>query len=314
MQKQTTLNVSINYFCNQKCFFCVDNNKQFLNFLKKDTDKKIYKILDNWIWKFENLVFTSWEPTLNKNFHHYIKYAKDIWYKKISLITNWSTLHIKEIRDKILNYWLNEIIVSIHWIWWLHDNIVWVKWSFKKILRWLYQLIKDNNGRIKIWVSYVLNWLNIIQYIKYIYLFESLWVNQIIINALRPEWFSWWDVYWKCFFRYNDFIELNKKLSVESINKINIMLGENKLVFTDFPMCVLYDSWFYSNLDWTVELRITYYWKNKKDEGSEVHDNNNYWKKFITECINCKLNNSCEWIYINYLNIFWKNWIKYIKK
>jgi molybdenum cofactor biosynthesis enzyme MoaA len=47
MEKRLALNVSINYFCNQKCFFCVDDNKDFLSFLKNDIDKKVFDAISD---------------------------------------------------------------------------------------------------------------------------------------------------------------------------------------------------------------------------------------------------------------------------
>lgn len=309
MEKKIAFNVSINHFCNQKCFFCIDDTRQFLNFLKTDTDKKIFTLIDSWIWKFENIVFTSWEPTLNKNFHKYIDHAKKNWFENIALITNWSTLDDLEVRKKILEYGLDEVIVSVHGIWEMHDKMTWVKWSFQKLFRWFYELIKENNWRVKISMSFVLNSANYKQYSKYIELFIWIWVDQIIINALRPEWLSWWDKYKKYFIDYTEFIKFNQKLSSKEKNLINSLIEDNRLVFTDFPTCVIHNSWLKTNLIGTVELRVTHYWLDKDEDGVEQYDNNNCWKKHIEKCNECLFKNNCEWINVTYLNLFWEKWI-----
>lgn len=313
MEKRLALNVSINYFCNQKCFFCVDNNKSFLNFLKNDIDKKVFDAISNWIGLYENIVFTSGEPTLNKNFWEYIKYAKKSAYKNISMISNWSTLNDENIRKRILDSWLDEIIISIHWLWILHDIMVWVKWRFDKLIKGLVKFIDENNKKVKISLSFVMTKQNYKFLSKYIYFFDKLWINQIIINTLRPEWYAWWENFKKYFFSYLDFILYINSLTEKEKNNINKLIKEKKLILVDILPCILKQS----NLDisWigNVELRITKSWENFSDNWSEMFDNNNTWKKYIKECFKCSEQNNCEWIYINYINAFWENWILAIK-
>lgn len=329
MEKNLALNITTNYFCNQKCFFCIDNKKNHLNFLKLDIDKKIYKMIDDWKDLYEKIVFTSWEPTLNKNFWKYIIYSKEKWYKNISLITNWSTLELKSIRKKILKSWLDEIVISIHWIWELHNKIVWVKWAFASVLKWLYSLMNEKNNNLKINLSFVLNILNFKYFYKYIYFFSNLWVNKIIINLLRPEWYSSWSNFSKFFFPYSDFIKLSNNFNKEELYFINNLIKNDKLVLIDMLYCILNQSWIDLKWVWLVEIRETfatenwvdwnflYYWEdcNRTYENIDwkIMDNNNNNKIFINKCNNCLLKYKCEGIYKNYINNYWDNGINPVK-
>ena len=328
MEKKLVLNITTNYFCNQKCFFCVDNTKNHLKFLKSDIDKRIYKMIDDWKDLYEKIVFTSWEPTLNKNFWKYIEYSKEKWYKNISLITNGSTLELGLIRKKILKSWLDEIIISIHWIWELHNKIVWVEWAFSSVLKWLHSLMKEKNNNLKINLSFVLNVLNIKFFYKYIFFFSNLWVNQIFINFLRPEWFSSWLNFSHYFFPYSDFIKLCNNFSNEELDFVNNLIDNNKLVLIDVLYCTLKQSWIKFKWLWLVELRETFANENLEEQNSlywddnyntcehidwRIIDNNINIKIYLNKCDICLFKYKCEWIYRCYINSYWDNWIKPIK-
>lgn len=328
MKKKSALNITTNYFCNQKCFFCVDDTKSHLSFLKKDIDTKIYNMIKNWVWIHENIVFTSWEPTLNPNFWKYIQYAKELNYKNITLITNWSTLNDIEIRKKILYFWLDEIVISIHWLWKLHDKSVWVNWAFDKTIRGLYSLLKEKDKNLKVSLSFVLNKMNYRNFNKYITFFFNLWVNQIIINSLRAEGFSAGSNFPFFYFSYTDFIKKCSLLKSEELNHINKLISDKQLVLIDMLPCVLKQSWISIDGIGTVEIRETFssdnsldrselYWKDEyrtyKNEKWRIIDNNNSNKVFIEKCYSCIEKNNCEWIYRDYIDNFWDNGIKPIK-
>jgi len=326
MKKKLTLNITTNYFCNQKCFFCIDNDKQHLTFLKKDINKKIYDMIKNWVWEYENIVFTSWEPTLNKNFGNYIRYAKKLWYKEIWLITNGSLLYLKEVRDEILFSGLDNLVVSIHWLWKIHDKMVGINWIFNIVLKWLLLLLKEKiklSNLINIQLSFVMNKFNFEIYYKYINYFFKIWINKIIINTLRPEWYSSWKKYRNFFFSYNDFINFNKNLKKEQLKLLNSFILSRKLVITDMLPCVMYQSWLRIKWMWSVEIRKSFSSENKKNwfndlktydkiEKNELIDDNTLIKTHIYKCYKCKFKNNCEWIYIDYLLNFWDDWIKKI--
>ena len=328
MKKRLALNITTNYFCNQKCFFCVDDIKSHLVFLKKDIDKKIFNMIKWWIWTHENIVFTSWEPTLNSNFWKYIKYAKKLWYKDISLISNGSTLINNKVRYNIINSWLDEIVISIHWLWKVHDKNVWINWMFEKTLRWLYYLLKERNNSLKVSLSFVLNKSNYRIFYKYISFFFNLWVDQIIVNFLRAEWFSAWLNYWLFYFKYTDFINYCLSLNKEEINFINKYINNRKLVLIDILPCILNQTWISVVWVWTVEIRETFssdnwsdptklFWKDEyrtyENKDWKLIDNNNNNKVYIDKCSTCTMKIVCEWIYRDYIDNFWDNGIQPIK-
>lgn len=300
--KNRVLNIPVNYYCNQKCIFCSEWDKKDFGFLRNNPEKYIKKLIEDWKWKYKKIVFTSWEPTLVKNFFDYVDYARSCWYEKISLITNWTTLLDDNIRSKIIEK-LDEITVSIHWSCSkIHDMLVWVNWNFSKAIKWVSKLFEERNSSLNILISYVLNKHNLSDLYKSILLFNKiLWVDILLINTMRPEWY-WKDKISDIWIKYSEFVEYFNWLDQEKIDLIKGYIGLNRLVFMDIPICVL-KAWFQQSINkayWKVEIRDTLSW------WKFVSRDNTKDKKYIDICDLCSYKNWCEWIYVDYIRIFWE--------
>jgi MoaA/NifB/PqqE/SkfB family radical SAM enzyme len=224
------------------------------------------------------------------------------------MISNWSTLDNDDIRKKILNSWLDEIIISVHWLWLLHDIMIWVKGWFDKLIKGLVKFIDENNKKVKISLSFVMTKQNYKFLSKYIIFFDKLWVDQIVVNSLRPEWYAGWANFKKYFFSYMDFISYMNSLWESEKKHVNELIRKRKLIITDMLPCIMKQSGLLIKWVWNVELRITKSWK-EGENWNELFDNNNSRKKYIDKCYNCAQKDNCEWIYINYLEAFWEDWI-----
>lgn len=314
-KKERHLNISINFFCNLRCKFCSDGNKNEFTFIKKNSidnyKKYIYKNRD----KYEELIFTTWEPTLNKNIFEYAKYARDVWYRKIWLITNWTTLVNEDIRYWIINY-IDDIIISIHWSNEnIHDFLVSAPWVFKKVIKWFFLLKKDLKqksvlNKKNINISFVLNKHNLLSLNTSIYLFIKLWVDKVLINTLRPDWF-WNSNFWELSIDYNDFINYIQNLNEKDKSVLSKLINLWKLVVTDIPLCIIlkaFSDWF----EWCNISKV--YWKmeiveSNWDSFGLKLTNNNEDKAFINKCKKCIYKKYCEWVFIKYIENFWEKWI-----
>jgi len=226
--KNIALNIPVNFFCNQKCFFCSEGDKWEFKHLKWNEDSIVYKLLEEWKWKFYQAMFTSWEPTLNKNIWKYIAKAKKLWYERIWIITNWTQLYKDDLRKEILVAWLNEITLSIHWsnaI--IHEKNIWVKWIYDKVLLGLIKLRKDSKD-IKINISMVLNRYNLFDLYNSIFKYQKLGIDIFLVNTMRPDWY-WKDKMKEVSIKYMDFVSYINNLSEEKANYLNKLINNNKL-------------------------------------------------------------------------------------
>ncbi|NDK07657.1 radical SAM protein [Candidatus Gracilibacteria bacterium] len=306
--KDIVLNIPIYHLCNQNCIFCSEGDKSDHKYLKGNEDKYIYKLIKDGIKDSKSLIFTTGEPTLNKNLHLYIKFAKDLGYERIGLVTNGSLMNNDEIRNNILNSGLTQIIFSIHGsnsI--IHDYNTQIKGSFNKAFLGLMMTLKEGKN-IDIYVSFVLNKTNLNDLYVYIKKFYLLGVKKILINTIRPEGYGQ-DNYLKYGFHYDKFIEYIKKLTKQQLELVNNLVKLDILNIMDIPVCIIKQSGLDISSYGTIELRKTF------DNGKQLIIDNTVkneidlenGKTYVNKCFKCKYNYYCEGFYVDYINNFSKD-------
>lgn len=149
--------------CNAKCYFCFNKNWP-LFFSKEDIFSKIDWYVKEWIF---DIRYWVGEFTMHPNFFDILEYWRGKWVKQF-IHTNGIKLAEPDFVEKLLELWINNINVSLHWIKSeTCDKILWVKWSFKKTIKWIQNLKKY---WINTTISFVITNDNINE-ILWIYLF-----------------------------------------------------------------------------------------------------------------------------------------------
>lgn len=91
--------------CNNNCLFCLEQAyRKKIKFIKKE---KIFEILEQEENK-DILCFYWWNPFLHPDLEEIIIFARNIWFKNISLLTNTFWLS-EEFLKKLKNAWLTGI-------------------------------------------------------------------------------------------------------------------------------------------------------------------------------------------------------------
>lgn len=130
IKNQEWLEIFLGYRCNIKCNFCYqkDLRKEFIkNIDKEEVLRLLIEGIEDWK-KF--VIFSGWEPTLDKNLSSYIEFSKKLGYEHIRVHTNgWWFKNYQYLED-LYNKWLTWVTLSIHWYWKIQDIISWVKWNF----------------------------------------------------------------------------------------------------------------------------------------------------------------------------------------
>lgn len=118
--KKKELHVDTSFHCNNYCLFCLDRmDNKFLKSRKDilvDPDNHIEfrKLLERRKADVDELVFTSGEPTLNKELKNYVRTAKEIGYTEILLITNGRMLCYPDLCEELIVCGITKFNVSIH--------------------------------------------------------------------------------------------------------------------------------------------------------------------------------------------------------
>ncbi len=289
MQKENRTWLRIINSCNSKCIFCLDSDSQN----SKIIDEKIIKNqIKKWYkkWFFNKIIISGWEASIHPKFHEFIKYAREIWYKKIQTITNWQKFESLDFCNIVINSWLDEITFSLHWHnSKLHDFLTWIPGSFKKALKWLIN-IKKYFPKIIVNIDIVLNKINIDFIPEMIKFYNKLWVYEFDLLQIIPFWRA---VSNKKLLFYNPEKKLKVFKKIWELSKISGMyIWTNRLK----PEIL---EWYENLIQNPEKIKWEVLWEAKNMFENFIRK----WIKpdcFWEKCKDCFLSNYCqEYIYSN---------------
>jgi len=126
----------VGYSCNEACQFCYYRDS-IINKTAKDhsTTHIMKKLRKARSYGKVEVEFSGGEPTIRKDLAELIKYACDVGFEKVSVITNGLMMSRKEYCEKLLNAGLNDCLFSLHGPdAEVHDRLTCVRGSFDKII------------------------------------------------------------------------------------------------------------------------------------------------------------------------------------
>ncbi len=302
------IEINLGKACNNKCKFCMSINSapEHLKFAD-------LQILQDELNKFkeqgyDSLGFLGGEATLYPQFVDLVKYANDIGFKQIHLITNGRKLQDKEYLLDLVNSGVTRFSVSIHsYKSEIEDNLTQIKGGFKEKLSGLKNLRNlINSGQIKTELSanLVINKKNYFDLDKFLMFFSKLGINNFRFNFLWPRGNAE-DFYNELLITYNDFLPQTEKI-IKMVEKLNVNLS-----FEGIPLCI-FNNLSISNIkDFIGEI---------KDTNTDVADLDGYemkrykfnWqdrkknelKSKRNECQQCKYNQTCDGVWQEYINYY----------
>lgn len=187
-QTRESLDLIINKRCNNNCIFCADHfHKEKIPVF---SGRMLHALLSKGRKITDAVLFTSFEPTVNKSLIDYVRFSKKIGYKKIRLVTNGRLFFYPGNLDDLLKAGLNEISISLHGAnVKIHDALTRTPGSFM-------QTVKGCRNLQRIKARYPVQWYINVTLTKinapYLYnLFKMAisfkHVDGVIVNALMPH-------------------------------------------------------------------------------------------------------------------------------
>lgn len=136
------LDIKLGYNCNNKCLFCLNQDKRFFSYKTEDLKKQIKKSAENGC---NRLIISGGEPLVYDNFFEIIKYAKWCGIPFYEIQTNGRILSYNEVVKEIKNICQNvNFLVSFHY----HNAEMYKKYSqvdgFEQVISGLKNLQKNN--------------------------------------------------------------------------------------------------------------------------------------------------------------------------
>lgn len=304
------LTIITNTKCNLNCVYCNEWYRKKWDLIDRifewydRINERIYNNLKKWIWDFNGVTFTSGEPTLNPWLPDLIKFSKELWYKKIELITNGIRLSNKIFLQKLINSWLNSLVVSVNTFdVELSKIIAWNNFDWFATLKWLINAIKL---KLNTTVNIVITKHTLLTLKQTLFILKKIWIKNITLSYIRYEDFSelW---FWNTKINYN---KVSYTEIVNYIKKYNLQTFVQNfwnISFNDFPVCILFDI--FNSWDFIKFWREYNFIDNN---GNVVKKKKYFWKwnrDYLEKCNNCKYLNQCTWLEKDYIKIFWQYFV-----
>lgn len=183
--KENRVWVRIASACNNKCIFCLDENAQDGTLVDEQIVRENIK---KWFqeWKYNRIIISWGEASINPKFSEYIEYAKRLWYDKVQTITNGNMFFHESFCKKVFHAWLDEVTFSFHGHCSdLHDYLVDTPWAFKKSLKGLIY-VKKFFPHIIVNIDVVVNKVNVNFLPDIVKFFMKLWVYEYDLLHIIP--------------------------------------------------------------------------------------------------------------------------------
>lgn len=175
--------VRIVSMCNNNCIFCLAGDKRKKKFMRsiEDLKKELVEGLNHGCTR---LILSGGEPTINKNIASIAKFAKELGYEKIQVISNGRMFAYNKFAKDLTEAGVDEVTFSIHsHLPEVHDYLTGVKGSFEQSIKGLKNVLSLNKI---VSVDIVLNKLNIEKIKETLEFFNNIGAKEFDLLMVTP--------------------------------------------------------------------------------------------------------------------------------
>lgn len=274
------------------------NREERYRIVKTFINSRIYKVLEENNY-FDKVIFTQGEPTLNPELINYIKYAKKLGYKKISVISNGRRYFNTEFVLDLIENGVTEFIISIHGHnSKIHDKLTTSQGSFQQTITGISNLSRLRlRLPIKIIISHVVNKENYKYLRNFLKLLKVFFIDVVVLNIAQPLGKNMEKNFSELMPRYKDIAEKVESLIIKEPELFisNMNFKKRYVSVIDLPLCLS------EKVNSFVGFGETRVLENNK-KMSEIINVPHKTKK--TACKSCKYFSICEGVYKNYIKKF----------
>jgi pyruvate-formate lyase-activating enzyme len=170
--------------CNNRCLFCMEGPSERRHGV---TAERVLELLQASSARDE-VMFTSGEPTLNPRLPDYLRWARELGYRRIGLTTNGRRLGYEPYARSLLDAGLNHVVVSIHGPdGRCHDAQTRSPGSFAQTLAGLEALTRlRRERRFTVHTSTVVGRRNVARLTELYWILHAFAIDQCVFNVLQP--------------------------------------------------------------------------------------------------------------------------------
>jgi MoaA/NifB/PqqE/SkfB family radical SAM enzyme len=174
--------------CNNNCIFCMEEDRDGRYVVNSATTDETVRWILGQHDAFEEVCFTSGEPTTNQRLPVWVKMAKEAGARQISMMTNGRALSYDRYARLLLSAGLNKVYVSIHGhTAKLHDGLTRTPGSFEQTVGGIAMIARYKRLGVALHTSTVVTKRNL-PHLHDIYVFlRERGVDQVVFNVMQAN-------------------------------------------------------------------------------------------------------------------------------
>jgi MoaA/NifB/PqqE/SkfB family radical SAM enzyme len=223
--------------CNNNCVFCMEEDREQRYVTNSQTTDETVSWILSQHDRFEEVCFTSGEPTTNPRLHHWVKMAKDAGARCISMMTNGRALSHDKFAKRLMALGMNRFYISIHGhTKKLHEGLTRTPDCFEQTLGGIDTIAKYKRFGIELHTSTVITKRNL-PHMGDIYRFlRSHGVDQVVFNVMQANGRA--DTYFDLIFpTYVEIAAVAREFLAEQTGHESGREPQVQAVLVDIPLC-----------------------------------------------------------------------------
>lgn len=311
-QSDERVHISIGAICNNNCIFCMeeDRDARYVN-NSAMTAERVRWVLEKHQGS-EEVCFTSGEPTTRSELPDFISWAKELGYRRISMMTNGRRIGHLPYAVALAKRGLNRIYISIHGHEQrLHEGLTRTPGSFEQTAAGLDAVTRLKPHGVELHTSTVITKRNLPHLLDIYRFLRSHGVDQVVFNVMQANGRA--DTYFDQLFpRYVEIAAQFRRFLDE--------VGEPRPMafLVDIPLCTTegiadfnrgyVEKYRHFDLESQVSLPVGEHERRRGDGAGKGlllvlrSDLDEFQREKREECRQCKYFLHCEGVWKNYLS------------
>ena len=232
-QRRPRVHILTGAVCNNNCIFCMEEDREGRYVTNSATTDETVRWILAQHERYEEVCFTSGEPTTNRRLHHWVKLARDAGAQWVSMMTNGRALAHEGYAKRLIALGMNKFYVSIHGHdKRLHEGLTRTPGSFEQTVAGIETIARFKRYGLALHTSTVVTKRNL-PHLGEIYRFlRARGVDQVVFNVMQANGRA--NTYFKQLFpRYSEIAAEAERFLAEAGRREQPVMA----FFVDIPLC-----------------------------------------------------------------------------
>lgn len=186
--KRPRVHILTGAVCNNNCIFCMEEDREGRYVTNSATTTETVQWILAQADRYEEVCFTSGEPTTNRQLHQWVKLAHDAGAQWVSMMTNGRALAHEGYAKRLIASGMNRFYVSIHGHdKRLHEGLTRTPGSFEQTVAGIEMIARYKRYGLSLHTSTVVTKRNL-PHLHEIYRFlRARGVDQVVFNVMQAN-------------------------------------------------------------------------------------------------------------------------------